>query len=84
MSAYSTTTTSSSSQQSSAYRVKFRRNEFLELVQIAQPKLIYHVKRMYFFAFDGFVMYTLECTSHDFHQQVIGAIEFTNYQWKES
>ena len=27
----------------SSYRVKFKRNEFLELVQIAQPKIIYHV-----------------------------------------
>jgi hypothetical protein len=64
--------------------VKLRRKEFLELVQIAQPNIIYHVKRMHFFSFDGFVMYTFECTSQDFSQQIINAIEFTNYQWKES
>ncbi|MFW9847364.1 MAG: hypothetical protein ACFFD6_11490, partial [Candidatus Thorarchaeota archaeon] len=50
----------------SSYRVKFKRNEFLELVQIAQPRIIYHVRRMHFFAFDGFVMYTFECDSNEF------------------
>ena len=45
-------------QHASSYRVKFRRKEFLELVAIAKPKIIYHRKRMHFFAFDGFVMYS--------------------------
>lgn len=70
-------------QQTSSYRVKFRRKEFLELVEIAKPKIIYHVKRMYFFAFDGFVMYTFECEDGDFKQKVLHAIEFSNIAWSE-
>jgi hypothetical protein len=68
----------------SSYRVKFRRSEFLELVQIAQPRIIYHVHRMLFFAYDGFVMYTLECGPDEFSQTVIQAIEFSNMGWSES
>ena len=67
----------------SSYRVKFRRAEFLELVEIAQPKIIYHSGRMHFFAFDGFVMYTFQCNEEDFSQKVLNAIEFSNYQWSE-
>ncbi|MBO3802894.1 MAG: hypothetical protein JTT11_03315 [Candidatus Brockarchaeota archaeon] len=37
-----------SAQHSSSYRVKFRREEFLELVEIANPKIIYHRRRMHF------------------------------------
>lgn len=70
-------------QHSSSYRVKFRRKEFLELVRIAKPRIIYHRKRMHFFAFDGFVMYTFECEDSDFSQTVLDAIEFSNYQWSE-
>jgi len=29
-------------QHTSSYRVKFKRKEFLELVEIAEPKIIYH------------------------------------------
>ncbi|MFX1487118.1 MAG: hypothetical protein ACFFBS_08520 [Promethearchaeota archaeon] len=54
----------------SSYRVKFKRRQFLELVDMADPKIIYHVRRMHFFAFDGFVMYTFECRNDDFHQKV--------------
>ena len=67
----------------SSYRVKFKRSEFLELVQIAQPKIIYHVRRMHFFAYDGFVMYTLECDTNEFSQKVMQAIEFSNMGWSE-
>jgi hypothetical protein len=70
-------------QHSSSYRVKFQRREFLRLVEIAKPRIIYHRKRMYFFAFDGFVMYTFECDDRDFTQPIIEAIEFSNYQWSE-
>ncbi|MFB0557852.1 MAG: hypothetical protein ACETVY_01930 [Candidatus Bathyarchaeia archaeon] len=70
-------------QHSSSYRVKFRREEFLELVRIAKPSIIYHRKRMHFFAYDGFVMYTFECDNSDFSQKVLEAIEFSNYQWSE-
>jgi len=68
-------------QHSSSYRVKFQRREFLRLVEIAKPRIIYHRKRMYFFAFDGFVMYTFECDDRDFIQPIIEAIEFSNIQW---
>jgi hypothetical protein len=67
----------------SSYRVKFQRNEFLELVQIAQVKIIYHVRRMHFFAYDGFVMYTFECNPGDFSQKTMDAIEFSNESWRE-
>ena len=63
---------------SSSYRVKFRREQFLELVDIARPRIIYHRKRMHFFAFDGFVMYTSECEDKDFKQKVPNATEFSN------
>jgi hypothetical protein len=68
---------------SSSYRVKFKREQFLELVQIANPKVIYHRGRMHFFAFDGFVMYTFECQNTDFSQKVLDAIEFSNQPWSE-
>jgi hypothetical protein len=67
----------------SSYRVKFTRSEFLELVKVAQPKLIYHVRRMHFFAYEGFVMYTFDCQDNDFTQRVLNAIEFSNQPWSE-
>lgn len=70
-------------QHASSYRVKLHRREFLELVEIAQPKIIYHRRRMYFFAYDGFIMYSFECDGSDFSQKVLDTIEFSNYQWSE-
>jgi len=68
----------------SSYRVKFKREEFLELVDIAKPRIMYHRGRMHFFSFDGFVMYTFHCSDEDFPaQRVLQAIEFSNYQWSE-
>lgn len=67
----------------SSYRIKFRREEFLELVEIAKPGIIYQRGRMHFFAYDGFVMYTFQCRDEDFSQKVMNAIEFSNYQWSE-
>ncbi len=68
----------------SSYRVKFRREEFLELVDIAKPSTVYQRGRMHFFSFDGFVMYTFQCSDEDFPaQRVLHAIEFSNYQWQE-
>lgn len=67
----------------SSYRVKFTRSEFLELVKVAQPKLIYHVWRMHFFAYEGVVMYTFDCQDNDFTQRVLNAIEFSNQPWSE-
>jgi hypothetical protein len=69
---------------SSSYRVKFKRNEFLRLVEDIQPERIYHVRRMHFFAVDGFVMYTFECNNEDFRHTIYEAIEFSNYQWSET
>ncbi len=68
---------------SSSYRVKFKREQFMELVQVANPRIVYHRGRMHFFAFDGFVMYTFECQNTDFSQKVIEAIEFSNQPWSE-
>jgi len=71
-------------QHTSSYHVKFERKEFLELVEIARPRIIYHRKRMHFFAFDGFVMYTFECEDRDLlDKKVMHAIEFSNMQWSE-
>ena len=47
--------TAAATSHASSYRVKFARQEFLELVRLAKPKIIYHRKKMHFFAFDGFV-----------------------------
>lgn len=38
---------------SNSYRVKFKREEFLELVRIAKPKIINKTGRMHFFSFYG-------------------------------
>jgi hypothetical protein len=65
----------------SSYRVKFDRQNFLELVRIARLKIIYRRKNTYFFAYDGFVMYSDQCKSGDFSQVILDAIEFSNYQW---
>lgn len=69
---------------SSSYRVKFRRDQFLELVRIARPPRIYRVKNVHFFSFDGFVMYSQECKDEDLGTRVIEAIEFSNYPWQKT
>ena len=69
--------------QASSYRVKFRREEFLRLVEIANPRIIYHRRRMHFCAFDGFVMYTFDCDDIEFSQPIIEAVEFSNYMSSE-
>jgi len=78
-----TTTAIVAAQHTSSYRVKFKRKEFLELVEIAKPEIIYQTGRMHFFAFDGFAMYTFECKNSDFKQKVLHAIEFSNQTWSE-
>jgi hypothetical protein len=77
------TTAGIAAQRTSSYRVKFRRKEFLELVELAKPKIIYQTGRMHFFAFDRFTMYTFECKDGDLKQKVLHAIEFSNTQWSE-
>jgi hypothetical protein len=44
----------------SSYRLKFSREEFLKLVDIAKPRVIYRRGKNHIFAFDGFVMYSQE------------------------
>ncbi|PVX27064.1 MAG: hypothetical protein CW716_04255 [Candidatus Bathyarchaeum sp.] len=78
-----TTAAVAAAMHTSSYRVKFKRKEFLELVETANPKIIYQTGRMHFFAFDGFVMYTFECKDSDFKQKVLHAIEFSNQAWSE-
>jgi len=66
------------------YRVKFTRANFLKFLEIADPKVIYHVARMHFFAYDGFTMYSLECSEEDFyHYKVVEVMEFSNTAWSE-
>jgi hypothetical protein len=65
----------------SCYRVKFDREQFLELVDSAKPRIIYRRKNMYFFAYDGFVMYCDQCDEKDFSARILDTIEFSNYQW---
>ena len=77
------TTAAIAAQHTSSYRVKFKRKQFLELVEIAKPEIIYQTGRMHFFAYDGFAMYTFECEDSDFKQKVLHAIEFSNTQWSE-
>jgi len=69
-------------QHTSSYRVKFRRREFLELVDIAKPEIIYRRGKNHFFAFDGFVMYSQECSNSDFSQKVLESIELSNSSWQ--
>lgn len=76
-------TAATTTMQASSYRVKFRREEFLRLVDIAKPRIIYHRRRMHFFAFDGFVMYTFDCDDIDFSRPILETIEFSNYTWSE-
>ncbi len=66
----------------SYYRVKFRRGEFLDLVSIARPRIIYRRGKNHFFAFDSFVMYSQECEDGDFGQRVMEAIELSNSSWQ--
>jgi hypothetical protein len=70
-------------QNTSSYRVKFQRNEFLELAEIAKPNRIYNRGKIHFFAFDDLEMYTFECKDSDFKQKVMHAIEFSNQAWSK-
>ena len=77
-------TTSSQPPHTGGYRLKFDRDEFVQVVGIAKPKRIYRVKNIYYFAFDGFVMYTDKCSSQDIAAiQIIDATEFSNGAWSK-
>jgi hypothetical protein len=69
------------SDHTSSYRLKFSREKFLELVSVANPKIIYRRKNTYIFAFNSFVMYCDECQENDFSARIIDAIEFSNWSW---
>ena len=73
--------TAGSEMNASSYRVKFDKQNFLELVRIARHRIIYRRKSMHFFAYDGFVMYCDQCENTDCSQIILDAIEFSNYQW---
>jgi hypothetical protein len=67
----------------SCYRVKFDRAQFIELVSIAKPKIIYRRKNVYFFAYDGFVMFCDQCEEKDLSTKILDSIEFSNYSWRK-
>jgi hypothetical protein len=73
----------SETSEASSYRAKFERETFKELVRTAKPKIIYRRKNMYFFAYDGFVMYCDQSEAIDFSQRVLDTIEFSNVQWSK-
>ena len=71
----------------SSYRVKFEKIEFLRLLKIANPDYLFNVKNMYFFAFQGFVVYSLDCKEEDFvdqHIPILQAKEFSNGSWRKT
>lgn len=71
---------------SSSYRVKFLKDEFLNIVKISKPEFIFHVRRIYFFAFQGFIAYTFKCSRDDFNDRettILEAVEFSNKEWSE-
>ena len=74
---------SSSEGSASSYRVKYDRQQFLDLMAIARSKIVYRRNNVYFFAFDGFVMYCDQCEEKDVPARMLDAIEFSNYQWKK-
>ena len=63
-------------------RLKFDRTEFLKLVNIANPHIIYRWGKNQLFAFDGFVMYSQRCSDKGFKATIIDAIEFSNHSWE--
>ena len=65
----------------SGYRLKFDREEFLKLINIAKPAIVYKRGKNHFFAFDGFAMYSQKCGDGDFKATIIDAIEFSNSSW---
>lgn len=67
----------------SSYREKLKTEPFPELVEIAEPKIIYRSGRIHFFPYDGFVMHIFECKNGNFKSKVLHAIEFSNRPWDE-
>ena len=68
----------------SGYRLKFRKDEFLYLIKLADPKLIYKVSDFYYFNYDGFTMYSEDISEVDLEGYVIlSAIEFSSHAWSK-
>lgn len=65
-----------------SYRVKFARKEFIELARVARRRVIYRRRKNYFFAYDGFLVYSQECIDSDFPgTRIVEAKELSNYAW---
>jgi hypothetical protein len=47
---------------------KFGKQEFLEIVRIEKPKVIYYNGIIHFFFFDGLVVCSSECEENDFEE----------------
>jgi hypothetical protein len=75
------TTAAPERRHASGYRLKFDRDEFLKLVNIAKPAIVYKRGKNHLFAFDGFVLYSQKCSDGDFKATIIDAIEFSNSNW---
>ena len=58
-------------------RMKLIKEEFLRLIKLSQREIVYRVKKIHFFPFDGFVFYCKECEDIDF-EAVIIATELSN------
>ena len=78
------TTTAGAETKLGSYRVKFDTQNFRELFPIAKPRMIYRRKNMYFFAYNGFVMYCDQGDDTDFSQRIIDATEFANYHGQKN
>jgi hypothetical protein len=76
-----TTAAAAERRHASGYRLKFDREEFLKLVNLAEPSIVYKRGKNHFFAFDGFVMYSQKCGDGDFKATIIDAVEFSNSSW---
>jgi len=61
---------------SNSCRVKSQREQFLELVEMAKPGIVYRSGRSHLFSHDGFVIYAFECEDGDFKSKALHAIEF--------
>lgn len=75
-------TAAQTASRTSSYRVKFSREDFIELYRTARPRIVYNRKKNHFFGFDGFLMYSQECSDGDFPgARIIKVEELSNYAW---
>ncbi len=65
-----------------SYRVKLARDEFIKLVGVARPRVVFHRRKNLFFAYAGFVVYSQECVPEDLPGvNIVEAKELSNYAW---